>query len=200
MLLRPLGHATAGQLTGTLALSLIADRAERTTIAGVSAQSVPAKFFVQQGVLGMVGPALVAFLTWVDFSPVGPNIQWNGLGMVSGDQAHYATDVGASINPLGRVIVVAMVLAGGLLVASAFRLPQLLRFGSVAFGVVALATAVVAAVNPSVLLGDVLTDLGVDALSAKDVVVTQWLWAEVALTGMFVLSVICVEIVQRRRD
>jgi hypothetical protein len=154
--------------------------------------------FVRVGAVTIFGTALAAYQTWVDFSPLGVDIRWNGLGFVGGDQAHTAADVGASINPLGWVVAVAMVIAGVLFIASTYTQPALLLIASIGFAAVAFLTVVACLISPGLLLGDLLKTLGVSALDPDQVVKTSWLWIEVLLIAMFIVTAVMKEFLRRK--
>jgi hypothetical protein len=160
----------------------------------VSDGEVSTGSIVKWALLGIGGPALATTFTWVDFEPVDVDLQWNGLGFVSGDEATNAADVGAAITPLGWIIVAAMAVGGLVLIASAYTRPLLLRCIAIAFGGIGLATSIICLAIPSLLLGNVLDAFGLSALDERTVLDTSYIWAEVVMTATFVFAVVYIEV------
>jgi hypothetical protein len=148
--------------------------------------------------VAVVGTAGAGYLTWVDLRPFGTDAYWNGFGMFSGTApAGYGPQLVALINPLAWVIVAAVALGGLALIGSMRTMPWL-RFVAMGFAAVAVATAATCLIHPDVLVGDLLTEFGIEALGARAAVNTSWLWAELAFTGMFLLSIVGITVAARR--
>jgi hypothetical protein len=73
-----------------------------------------------------------------------------------------------------------------------------LRFVAMGFAAVAVATTATSLIHPDVSVGDLLTEFGIEALGARAVINTSWLWAELVLTGMFLLSIVGITVAARR--
>ena len=66
------------------------------------------------------------------------------------------------------------------------------------FAAVAVATAAACLLVPDVLVGDLLTEFGIEPLGARALMNASALWAELGLSGMFLLGITGLIVVARR--
>jgi hypothetical protein len=164
----------------------------------VSGRTVSMRTAVETSLLAVAGTAVAGYLAWVDLRPFGTELYWNGFGMFSGTPPEgYEQQLAGLINPLAWVIVGSVALGGLALIGSMRTLPWL-RYVAMGFAAIALATAAVCLIHPDVLVGDLLTEFGIEALGARAVVDTTYLWAELVLTAMFLLSIVGITVAARR--
>jgi hypothetical protein len=153
---------------------------------------------VEASLLAVAGTAVAGYLAWVDLRPFGTELYWNGFGMFSGTSpAGYGPRLAGLVNPLAWVIVAAVALGGLALIGSMRTMPWL-RYLAVGFAAIAVVTAAACLIHPDILVGDLLTEFGIEELGARAVVNTTSLWAEFALTGMFLLSIVGIIVAARR--
>ncbi|OBH06966.1 hypothetical protein A9X04_24365 [Mycobacterium sp. E3247] len=149
------------------------------------------------GVVAATASAALTLLPWVDVSPLGLPVRWDGLGIYIGEYGeHYGGLFSGLINGTpGWVLLIASIAAGGaLLGASRVRVLGLVACGC---AVVAFGSAVLCLVYPAVLAGDAKQELGISLVPDREVLNTSALVAEAVSTG--VLVVCAVLSVARRR-
>lgn len=138
-------------------------------------------------VVAAIASAAMTFLPWVDMSPLGLPIRWNGLGMYIGEHGeHYGGLLTGLVNGTpGWVVLIASIAAGGTLLGAS----RVRALGLVACGcaVIAFLSAVVCLVFPAVLPGDAKNELGMSLVPDREVLNSSALIAEAASTGVLVV-------------
>jgi hypothetical protein len=148
---------------------------------------------VELSALPVAGTAFAGYLPWVDLRPFDTDAHWNGFGMYSGT----APVAHGLINPLAWVIVFAVAIGGLALIGSMRTMPWL-RYAAAGFATIAVATAAACLIDPDLLVGDLLTEFGIEPLGARAVVDTTYPFVELAISGMFLLSIVGIIVVARR--
>ncbi|OBG99041.1 hypothetical protein A5697_14720 [Mycobacterium sp. E3251] len=138
-------------------------------------------------VVAAIASAALTLLPWVDVSPLGLPIRWNGLGIYIGEHGdHYGGLFTGLVNGTpGWVVLIASIAAGGaLLGASRVRV---LGFVACGCAVVAFLSAVLCLAYPAVLAGDAKNELGISVVPDRQVLNSWALIAEAASTGVLVV-------------
>lgn len=138
-------------------------------------------------VVAAIASAAITLLPWVDLSPLGLPIRWNGLGIYMGEHGeHYGGLFTGLVNGTpGWVVLIASIAAGGaLLGASRMRVLALVACGC-AF--IAFVSAVWCLVYPAVLAGDAKHELGISLVPDREVLNSWALIAEAASSGVLVV-------------
>ncbi|WP_231990647.1 hypothetical protein [Mycobacterium sp. 852002-30065_SCH5024008] len=152
-------------------------------------------------VVATIASAALTLLPWIDLSPLGLPIRWNGLGIYIGEHGeHYGGLFTGLVNSTpGWVVLIASIAAGGaLLGASRVRVLGLVACG---FAVVAFVSAVLCLVYPAVLAGDAKHELGISLVSDREVLNSRVLIAEAVSTGVLVVcAALTVARAKRRRS
>lgn len=139
------------------------------------------------GVVAAIASAALTFLPWIDVSPLGLPIRWNGLGIYIGEHdEHYGRLLTGLVNGMpGWVVLIASIAAGGaLLGASRVRVLGLVACGC---AVIAFVSAVVCLVYPAALAGDAKHELGISLVPDREVLNSGVLIAEAVSTGVLVV-------------
>ncbi|OCB36833.1 hypothetical protein A5676_19690 [Mycobacterium malmoense] len=143
-------------------------------------------------VVAAVASAAMTLLPWVDVSPLGLPLRWNGLGIFIGEHGeHYGGLFAGLVNGMpGWVVLIASIAAGAaLLGASRMRVLGLVACGC---AVVAFLSAVVCLAYPAVLAGDAKHELGISLVPDRQVLNSSALIAEAASTGVLVACAVLV--------
>ncbi|BBY02174.1 hypothetical protein MSEO_26730 [Mycobacterium seoulense] len=138
-------------------------------------------------VVAAIASAGLTLLPWIDVSPLGLPMRWNGLGIYIGEHGeHYGALFTGLVNGTpGWVVLIASIAAGGaLLGASRVRVLGLVACGC---AVVAFLSAVLCLVYPAVLAGDAKPELGISVVPDREVLNSWALIAEAASTGVLVV-------------
>ncbi|WP_232078369.1 hypothetical protein [Mycobacterium paraseoulense] len=141
-------------------------------------------------VVAAVASAALTLLPWIDMSPLGLPMRWNGLGIYIGEHGeHYGALFTDLVNGTpGWVVVIASLAAGGaLLGASRVRVLGLVACGC---AVVAFVSAALCLVYPAVLAGDAGHELGISLVPDREVLNSSALIAEAVSTGVLVVCTV----------
>lgn len=138
-------------------------------------------------VVAAIASAAMTFLPWVDTSPLGLPIRWNGLGIYIGEYGeHYGGLFTGLVNATpGWVVLIASIAAGGALLGA--RRVRVLGLVACGCAVIAFLSAALCLIYPAVLAGDAKHELGISLVPDRDVLNSSALIAEAASTGVLVV-------------
>lgn len=143
-------------------------------------------------VVAAAASAAMTLLPWVDVSPLGLPMRWNGLGIYIGEHGeHYGGLFAGLVNGTpGWVVLSASIAAGGaVLAASRVRMLGLVACGCAA---IAFLSAIVCLAYPAVLAGDAKHELGVSLVPDREVLNSSALIAETASTGVLLACAVLI--------
>ena len=153
------------------------------------------------GLVSVAAMAGVVLQPWIDLNSLGGDVTWNGLGMPAGEGAlveHYDTLAGIRMTKaLGWIALVAVIAAAAALIASTKRLPWLV-YVSIALSAVAVVAVAIPAVEPSVIAGQLLYEVGAHDVDPALAVRASALWTGVVVSALMLAYAVLIVVLRRR--